>query len=484
MKYALVATTSYLLLVDLQSKQVFPLENERPEYYGISWFSGSSNLVLSHSGQNNADLIDISQYALSEQGWISAGGEKSKSFLSAPHQIICAPDGRVVCTNTGRNVITVLGFDQPNVFQEGGISGARWDRLALDQVIGDHLNSVFLCDDKLFVIAHGHHKGSRLAIFSYPDLCLLSVESLGAKTGLHNIWVTPDGQRISCHSETGSLVDLDAVQPLWHSGSPIYTRGLAASRDHVVVGESQKTERHLRRSSLSGLWILDRRTWQSIDYLCLGPYGAVNEVRLLDVIDEAHHGHPFSNVELLLKQNMLTRVAELRLQSAIEHHRGGLVWAAYEWILGSPKVLADGSKEASSNNLCLALWKPDSTEAAFAFEYVLSETQGGHVSVVLGYSGSGGDTHMTALLVQSAGQEAMLSAWCQNGTSWARMPNIAVSDIPRAGRIQIFACELAVRILVDQKEVINLSASELGLQRCNEKLGIRWIGATVKPVVE
>lgn len=35
--YAVVATVRALLLVELQSKRVIPLEWDRPEYYGISW---------------------------------------------------------------------------------------------------------------------------------------------------------------------------------------------------------------------------------------------------------------------------------------------------------------------------------------------------------------------------------------------------------------------------------------------------------------
>ena len=144
MKYALVATTGYLLLVDLQSRKVLPLERKRPEYYGISWFPGEDELVLSHSGVNNSDLVDISSYAQSEQGWLSKGVKNSRRFLSQPHQILCAPDGRVISTNTGRNVISVVDLNRSSVFQEAGISDARWDRLALDRITGDHLNSVFL----------------------------------------------------------------------------------------------------------------------------------------------------------------------------------------------------------------------------------------------------------------------------------------------------------------------------------------------------
>lgn len=370
MRCAIVATTGWLLLVDLQSRQVQPLEHGRPEYYGISWFPSNSELVLSHSGLDNANLVDIAAYAQSERGWLSKGELTSHLFLSQPHQILCAPDGRVICANTGRNVISVFDFKKPNLFQEAGISLARWDRLSLDNITGDHLNSVFLRDDRLYVVAHGHSKGSKLVTFTYPNLELLAVEPLGARTGLHNIWITHDGQRISCHSENGSLIDLDNQAPLWESGSAMYTRGLAATSNYVLVGESQKTGRDIRRSSLSGLWILDKSNWRAIDYLCLGPYGAVNEVRVLDEADDAHHGHSFKGLEKLLSKDARLDLSRSRLSAAVASFQGRHVWSGYKAIFGSPTVLADGAKRASIDQLCLVVKQADEDQK-LVFAYTL-----------------------------------------------------------------------------------------------------------------
>jgi hypothetical protein len=387
-RYAVVSTTGWLLLVDLQSRQIQPLEFNRPEYYGISWFQDSDELILSHTGLNSADLVDVASYAQSEKGWLTHGSISSRPFLSAPHQIICAPDGRVLCANTGRNVITAFDFGQPNVFQEVGISTARWDRLALDQITGDHLNSVFLRDSQLYVIAHGYAKGSKLATFSYPEIELVSVEPLGARTGLHNIWVTAEGQRISCHSESGSLIDLHEKIPLWESGSPVYTRGLAAASNYVLVGESQKTGRDLRRSSLSGLWILDKQTWQPIDYIALGPFGAVNEVRVLDVPDDAHHGHSFKGIEPLLSKDVRLDVSKTRLTASIASVQGRLAWTGWEPVFGSAAILPDGTRRSTLDQLCLMI-RQSQEDPSLAFTYTLEAEAGAHVSAVFGYQGGG-----------------------------------------------------------------------------------------------
>lgn len=481
MRYAVVATTGWLLLVDLQSRRVQPLENSRPEYYGISWFPNGKELVLSHSGLNNADLLDISAYAQSERGWLSMGERASRPFLSAPHQIICAPDGRVICSNTGRNVISVFDFKKPNSFQEEGVSASRWDRLSLNAVTGDHLNSVFLHNGQLFVIAHGHSHGARLAIFSYPDLELLSVQKLGDRTGLHNIWVTSEGQRISCHSENGSVIDLDDEFPLWESGTAMYTRGLAVAENLIIVGESQKTGRDLRRSSLSGLWILDRANWQAVDYLCLGPYGAVNEVRVLDQGDEAHHGHPFAGLQSLLAKDMYLEMSQARLSASAAAAQSRSVWNGYKAVFGSPAILDAGAQQASVDQLCL-LVKRNPGDAELVFGYALEHWEGAHVSAVLGYRGEGGDRCMAALLLQAQGDDGALSVWKHDGNAWSSLPHTHVFNLPLRGMMHLAATADQAVLSIDGVEVIALSRETLGLERCDRSLGIRWIGATVRPV--
>ncbi len=157
--YALVSTTRALLLVELNAKRVVPLEWERGEYYGISWFPVSEDLVLTHSLLDNASLVDLATYAQSEVSILSAGTRETKGFLSQPHQIVCGSDGRVICTNTGRNAVSVLDLKRPDIVQEARISPARWDRLDLGNPIGDHLNSVFEKNGVLYVVTLPIRKG-------------------------------------------------------------------------------------------------------------------------------------------------------------------------------------------------------------------------------------------------------------------------------------------------------------------------------------
>lgn len=481
MKYALVATTSYLLFVNLENGNVTPIESDRQEYYGISWFEGDHRLVLSHSGIQNSRLKDLASYAVSERGWISAGEEKSPVFLSAPHQILCTSDGKVVCTNTGRNVITTIELTKPGYYHECGLSAERWDRLSPDVLSGDHLNSVFIKEGKLYVIAHRFNKGSWLGMFSYPDMQLLHVKDLGPRSGLHNIWITDQGQRISCDSEKGSIIDLDERTPIWTSGSSIFTRGLAANGNYVIVGESQQTGRDLRHSSMSGLWIIDRGNWKAIDHICLGPYGAVHEVRLLDVPDMAHHNNQFAGLgKLLERENMLQNFSRNRMEASKRVYENRAFLNNYEMIFGSPQFQEDQFLHAGQLSLVLKLHQDDHISFDFSFQEE-DKSNERHISTVLDYNGNGEDKNMSLCLIQPISQsESVLSIWRNDGSSWNRLPEFEYKGLPLSGSMRVERNKDDIIIYIDGKPVTIINHEIIFKQDGTRVFGVRWVGGEIK----
>ena len=478
---ALVATTRYLLLVDLQRKTVTPLENHRPEYYGISWFPGDPELVLSHSALDNATLLDLASYALSEVGYLSHGATATPGHLSAPHQILCAPDGKVICCNTGRNTIALLDPAQPDTVREARLSPWRWDRLSPADFSGEHLNSVFLAGDLLYVMAHRHNKGAELITLSYPELREIAREPIPGKSGLHNVWVSDEGQKIGCDSETASVIDLENGCPLWESAAQVFTRGLAASDDVVVVGESARTGRDLRGASAGGLWLIDRKTWQTLDYIFLGPYGAVHEVRLLNVPDHAHHGHCFAGSAALSRRHLGNGVAEERMQAAklAWQHRGD--WADHAFVFGAAQRGGDGALVATQNSLCLLCQGPALAAAqgagrSLAFRYGLN-AQDSHVSVV-SYHGKGADSDMHALLIERVnGGRARLNLWIHDGLEWKLEPGSLVEGLPVAAQVSMLADETEIRLDIDGETVFTCPAARMHL--AGGRLGIRWLNASI-----
>ncbi len=323
--FAIVSTNTALLLVNLNTKDVMPLKSDYVDYFGISWFPNGTDLVLSNNMLQAKGLVNdnnpLLNLVLSEIGILSYGSIETPPFLADPHQILCASDGKVICTNTGRNSLSILDLAKPHIVQDIKVSSQRWDRITLDdgsKEEGDHLNSVFEKDKHLYVVAHGNNKGSSLVTLTYPGLELIAIQPVKDHKHLHNIWVTNDGQKISCGSEKGQLIEIgqEKAITLWKSGTHIFTRGLAAAADFVLVGETQVTPKIQRGNSVAGLWLLDRKNWQAIDYFYLGPYGAVHDVRLLSIPDEAHHKHPFQGLETLLTQSIAQTTVQKKVKIA------------------------------------------------------------------------------------------------------------------------------------------------------------------------
>ncbi len=204
-----------------------------------------------------------------------------------------------------------------------------------------------------------------------------------------------------------------------------------------MVGESQKSVRGLQHASMSGLWLLDRKTWQPMDYFFLGPYGGVHDIRLLNVRDEAHHGHVFAGTTALLALDRGKLLAEERIEVSRRARIAREVWKPFELVFGIPEVDNYGALKAHSEDLCLMINpSPDATEIGIGYDFNASSI-GAHVSVVV-YRGAGSDTHMNALLIQRRSEtEASLSLWLHDGSRWVAESAEPILGLPLRGRVRL-----------------------------------------------
>lgn len=421
----LVATVGYILLVDLDTKDVAVLESERSEYYGISWWENSKSLVLSHSGLSNNLMYDLNDYIKSEKGYLSFGNAHSAQFLSQPHQIFCAPDDIVITTNTGRNCITLYNHKN-GFYKDIRINDIYWDRLSVEDTCGEHFNSVFLKNDKLYVLAHRYTKISNVLVFSYPDCILLEKYVTNYVSGLHNIWVDNNQNMIACHSEMGALYEVKSKEHIWQTACEnSYLRGLAVSTDYLILGDSNRTKRDNRKYVQSDLWIVDRKTLSTVDYMSLGRYGAVHEIRLVDVADEAHHNHPFSEVSILEKmiqeqeRKELTRSQEkIRMSQQWKNNLGLLQTSVMNSWVKDKEWFVPKNEDFTLSLLPISPkdYQTLSLDFAFSDTSVLTNQ---HLGFIFGYRGPL-DTNMGAIIIcNETGIEASrISLWLNEKNNW------------------------------------------------------------------
>lgn len=248
-------------------------------------------MALSHSGVDEQSLVDLATYATSEQGYLTIGKETTWKFLSAPHQILWVDD-TIVVTNTGRNALTRLAPRDHSIIQYR-YDAALWDRLSTASFDGAHINSLFRKGDALYAVAHNFNRGSYILELDWPTLEEKERRRVRDATGIHNLWIDETGRFIACDSNNGSLIDANTSETLWYGRSGGYTRGLAATDEAILVGHSEISPRASRRFSETGLWVLDRN-FRMLDYQYLGHFGAVQDIRIVDVPDLCHHGKPLS----------------------------------------------------------------------------------------------------------------------------------------------------------------------------------------------
>ena len=490
--HALITTPNFLLLLNVNDRQVGVVESSRREYYGISW-ANDERLALSHSGIDNASLADLAGYALSEVGSISYGQWQSPRVLSAPHQMLLGSDGRIICTNTGRNAVLIINPDAPGHFQEVRLHPNRWDRLAADDQSGLHLNSLFEQDGVLYALAHGFDNGSRLFHLAYPSLSLLREEKLAGFTGMHNYCRTRTGEVISCASPDGALVDPHTGQCHWQSGTGGYLRGLAVGPDSLLVGESPRVSRADRPIARSIVWVIRRSDWQAIDAIDLGHYGVIHDIRLVDVPDEAHHGQSFPGVQALRSAiGFTSTVTDSRTGRSMLEASARLTQATktspYKIVLGCPHIRPSNWWEAK-NELCLMVTRvPDPSFIGLVYDFsdAIAATRCG---LVFDYWPSldesslrARDSHMQAVLaIPISARRVAFEHWAHDGQGWSCLARLGEDEnlrgqltLEREGNIILVRAGTKLEVL---KQITGTTDAAPGL-----RWGIRWQATAILPV--
>lgn len=505
----LLSTPKYILHHDLQNNKTDVLDNGRGEYYGLTWNSYGDRLAFSYSGIENTSLITLEDYAQSEQGGLYIGGRKTWTFLSQPHQIQWI-DNYILVANTGRNTLSRYSIEDEGV-KHFWLSDVRWDRLKKGGEEGGHFNSLCFKNGCVYIAAHNFSKGSYVLELEWPTLQVLRRVDAKFSAGIHNIWVTDDDQWIVCDSEVGALRDIKSREVLWCNNFQGYVRGLASSNNVIIVGHSERlADRTRRLYSETGIWVIDRKTWRTLDYINMGAFGTVHDVRIYDFEDECHHSTvlqsgtfadsftDFSN-DILRSEIASSKTAKRNAKRELAQLPS--LFEFGEWI---PVVATAYPKCTRSSSLIVIpddaffigiyRGKPNGKITEISAKlHLMGNNIIHHGSLIARYKGPG-DKNMCAALFQHDGSELYVSFWENTGRwdelSKEQIPLTEIKKVHKAAESHVDSQDevlcLGVTLVIDGRDAIVyvngtsvLTIAIADQLDTEENIGIRLHGSSI-----
>jgi hypothetical protein len=262
----------------------------------------------------------------------ASGSSPLVGHVGDVHQIACA-NGGLYLANTRFNSVAYQHLD------------GRREEFFFSNVAHDsnHVNSVFACGDRLYVLLHNnHYRESQVVVLSHrPGLGFRPETVLSLwHTQCHNLFVDPGRRRLVYNASLDRklvVVDLESESIVHTQSFDKHTKGLSVTRDHYLVGLSDYSHRSRRGSTRAYLGIVDRSSWQLVKIVDLQtanggrPLGNLNEIRCLSGEELAHHapaGRPLDLSQKLLAQRSpreyYTRLATIRLGRALRTVKGRL----------------------------------------------------------------------------------------------------------------------------------------------------------------
>lgn len=453
----LVTTSRGLVRYDHGAGTVCHLPHHARHCYGLSWTPAGDRMVIAcpRGAGREPTFDDLAGYAVSEVGTLLCNGRHSPPLLSAPHQLTCVDETYALVANTGRNALATVRLDDWTLLNHR-FDDVLWDRFDPSGQPGLHLNSVFFLDGVVYAVAHNFQRGSRVFEAAWPALTVRR-EWAFPIGGMHNAAVL-DGRLVVCDSLSGCLVDAWTGVTLWSNGRAGMTRGLAASTEHIFVGHSSFAERNARANTGGGIWVLDRLSLETVGFLPLEGFGGVNEIRIADLPDACHHGHPLRYVlDGGEEQTVGLQGKDAFAKAATRnmHLRGwriisGSIAATASFAKGMGSVAARGDEGVLLVNMRRDLGHDH--EATFDFTAADAEA---NAALVAGYHGPG-DSGMYVGMVRKTAEGMLASIW-QATSTWTCLGCVALQEAVRPiYRVRFTLRQEEIVLAVDGSDVLRV----------------------------
>jgi len=277
----LVTTYNFAAVYDLESGSLSKIHEGAGKYFGVSWDSDTVYMGLGRRaflGEKYGDNEKI--LCFNRQLQFTGELFNTNIGLTNVHQLL-VKDAILWMVNTGKNRIDTyhlhdrkIKYWYPHFFKRNKNY--------------NHFNSIYIQDNRLYLLAHNDTNPSRVYIYRYPQLSLLQKITLG--TQAHNLLV--DGDEIYICDSAGSKNVISSRNSAFHIEEG-YTRGIAASESHLFVGVSNKAERGRRQDGDCRIVIFNRKNKIPEKHITLKDAGNIYEIRILDAWDYAHGIQPF-----------------------------------------------------------------------------------------------------------------------------------------------------------------------------------------------
>jgi len=264
----LIGTGSGLLLINrCKIKRLFGGQS-----YGIT---KSKNKFLVHQ-----DMVHFSRIISIENNFDNIDDKISYSILSTLnttkiHQIDYYDKHLYICdTINNRIIIYNLATERFKYFYP---NGKLYD--GSDSSNYMHINSVFINDEKINILAHNKTTKSNKPsqIWTYNNKNMEFINKVDIGVNCHNI-VIHKGDLYYCDSMNGTLVKNNDIV---FSNSDYFTRGLAITDDYIFLGGSEFAERKKRFKANGVLYVLDHY-FKEVASFKMNGIGSLHEIRSLD----------------------------------------------------------------------------------------------------------------------------------------------------------------------------------------------------------
>lgn len=272
--------------IDIENRQSEIFYNQHTSkcgissYYGITWDKSTDTIFIIGTPveANQPEQTRSLLIALDKNG--SFKEIISKELFAQAHQIQYYDNKIFICDTKNNRICAIDIKDTKN-------NRAYYPEPNNRDTDINHFNSILICQDEAFIVAHNLENPSSIYHALYRDKQLVDIRLIDqyrfAGKENHNT-VEYGDLLLTCNSGRGCIMNRSDsfINIGW------YPRGIILHDNLLFVGKSQVADRDWRSKLTGEIEIFDLLTKQSLGCVIIPEIGQIYELRCLNQQDEAH----------------------------------------------------------------------------------------------------------------------------------------------------------------------------------------------------